>query len=78
MNQDEIIRLKELVKQVQVYWRDVDGACRLVVQVKMDWVEFQDEPDLKEPAAFLSDGGVVALGNTSASSFYTMVPALAA
>lgn len=76
MTDTEIVDLKARVKAGGVLWRDLDGACRPVVSVKLDWVEFEDEPELTEPAAMLADGGVVALLNTSANAFVTLAPAL--
>lgn len=76
MNDQEINALKTRVNAGGVYWQTGEGVCEPVAFVKLDWVEFQDDPDLKEPAAILKNGGAVALCNVTADSFVTLLPAL--
>jgi len=76
MDEHEIQALKTRVAQGGVYWLTADGVCEPVASVKLDWVEFQDNPDLTEPAALLRRGGAVALCNVTADSFVTLLPAL--
>lgn len=66
--------LKTKVSQGNVYWRNPDGVCLKVCGIKMNWVEFPDEPELTEPAAMLPDGKVAALYACNPLDFVTMEP----
>jgi len=76
MTDSEIAALKSRVKAGGVLWRDSDDNCRPVIAVNLQWVEFEEEPDLAEPAAMLADGGAVALLNVSADQFVTLAVAI--
>lgn len=76
MTEGEIAALKSRVKAGGVSWRDSDGNCRPVIAVSLQWVEFEEEPDLAEPAALLAGGGAVALLNVSADQFVTLTAAI--
>ena len=78
MNDEEIKALKQRVKAGDVWWNDGDSHIRQVRTVSLNWVEFEDQPELTEPAALLVRGGAVALYNVDASSFVTLAPALVA
>lgn len=76
MTDKEVAVLKARVKEGGVLWRNPDGVCKPVLSIKMDWVEFEDQPELTEPAAMLPGGEVVALDNVSACEFVVLVPAI--
>ena len=76
MTNDEIVALKARVAEGGVMWRDADGICHPVAAVNLEWVEFEDEPGITEPAALLADGGAVALLNVSVSTFITTTQAI--
>lgn len=61
-----------------VWWNDGDGVCKRVRAIKLDWVEFADQPDDTEPAALLVNGGAVALNSVEIESFVVMLPCLSA
>jgi hypothetical protein len=73
LTEKEIIALKNRVALGNVWWLD-DGRCQKVHTVLLDWVEFEDEPTLTEPAAILVGGMAVALANVELSSFVTIAP----
>jgi len=75
MTDKDIQFLKEQVKNGEnVCYIDDDGKRLLVSSVNLNWVEFPDEPDLKEPAAMLVGSVPVALLNVELSSFMKLVP----
>ncbi len=76
MTNSEIAALVARVRMGGVWWCDGDGAIQRVRAVKTDWVEFKDEPNLKEPVALLMDGKAVALQNEAVTAFVTLQPAV--
>ncbi len=74
MTDTQIAVLKEVAKRGDVYWLSGDGECKRVLGVKLEWVEFADQPDLTEPAAILEGTVPVALYNEEASQFGIMQP----
>lgn len=76
MTNSEIQALAARVKLGGVWWHDGDGSIVRVQSVKMDWVEFKEEPELVEPAALLSGGKAVALMNEAITAFVTLQPAV--
>lgn len=78
MTESEIKLLATRVKSGGVWWHDGDGSIKRVREIKMDWVEFEEEPELVEPAALLIDGKAVALVNEAITAFVTVQPAVRA
>ena len=74
MTMEEINVLKERCKAGNIFWRDNDGRCTRVLRVDLEWVEFEDEPELVEPAAMLEKTVPVALFNEVSSAFFEMTP----
>ncbi|KVR21684.1 hypothetical protein WK13_34670 [Burkholderia ubonensis] len=69
------VLLMVMRSRTPVHWRDPnDGTVNLITRIDPEWVEFEDEPDLKEPAALLLSGKWIALRNVPASEFVTCSP----
>jgi hypothetical protein len=77
MTDAQITELKELAKAGNVWWKSADGAVLRVVGVKMNWVEFPDEPESQEPAAMLAGSVPVSLYNEVPDAFFVMEPLFA-
>lgn len=77
MDDDQIEALRQEAKNGNVYWRNSDGMCILVLGVKLNWVEFADQPTLTEPAAMLYQSAPVALYNETPTAFIICTPLFA-
>jgi len=74
MTDAQIGNLKELAKAGNVWWKSAEGAVFRVLGVKLNWVEFPDEPEATEPAAMLAGSVPVALYNEIPEAFFVMHP----
>lgn len=61
-----------------VWWNCGNGVCTRVQTIKLDWVEFADQPNDTEPAALLFNGGAVPLNDVEVERFVVLHPCLSA